>query len=108
VLREAALWAASHFATRRPESDETTRLVFETTCQWHAPPANRCIEAMEADRNAGLTTREAAGRLRRFAPNLLSNPERSVRVRRMAGLFRDVQIWLLIVAAVVSGLLLNS
>jgi len=75
---------------------------------WHALDPEGVVAAFDTDLEGGLTSEEAGVRLESVGPNVVSSAPRWVRTRRLLNQFNDVLIWLLIVAAVVSGLLLDA
>jgi len=75
---------------------------------WHAQPVDAVVDALGSDIGHGLTHVEATTRRTRFGPNELSRPQRWVRTKRLVRQFQDVLIWLLLVAAAVSGFVLNA
>jgi Ca2+-transporting ATPase len=76
--------------------------------RWYALPADEAVEMLGSNAAKGLDDGEVARRLQEHGPNQLSEDEGPSRVAILAGQFRDVLIWILIVAAAVSGLLLNE
>jgi P-type Ca2+ transporter type 2C len=75
---------------------------------WHGISVEETLDRLGSDPDRGLSEVEASDRLEIYGPNHLQEPERWVRVRRVADQFRDVLIWLLIVAALASGVLLRA
>lgn len=75
---------------------------------WHSVRCQDVAEELKTNQTAGLTQAEAARRLALFGPNRMGEPERWVRTRRMARQFGDALIWVLLIAAAASGLLLGA
>ncbi len=75
---------------------------------WHALPAPDVAEAMATDLEAGLAAAEAARRREEHGPNQLLVTRRWARLRILVRQFADVLIGLLVIAALISGFLLNS
>ncbi len=75
---------------------------------WHALPPDAVLDALGTDAEKGLTSAEAANRLATHGPNVVGDEQRWIRLRRFVDQFQDVLIWLLLVAAAVSGLLLGA
>ncbi|MEK7348045.1 MAG: cation-translocating P-type ATPase [Candidatus Eisenbacteria bacterium] len=68
----------------------------------HAAPALDVVSRAGSDSLRGLTDGEAARRLARHGPNLLEEPTPVSRWARLALQFRDVVVWILLVAAGIS------
>lgn len=66
------------------------------------------LAALESDRRAGLTAAEAARRLEETGPNRLGDEGAPSRWAILRHQFTDVMIWILLAAALVSGLLLDE
>jgi Ca2+-transporting ATPase len=75
---------------------------------WHAAPRQEVAERLQTDANDGLTSEDAGRRLETHGPNQLAQTRSWVRLRRLGNQFRDALVWLLIVAAVISGLVLDA
>lgn len=75
---------------------------------WHARTAGETAQALGVDPDTGLATGEARRRVAEHSPNVLTPPQRWVRLKMLARQFADVLIALLVVAALVSGFLLDS
>lgn len=67
--------------------------------------AEKVIRSLDTDSNNGLPGSEAAARLARYGRNQLTQAPPEPWWRRLARQFADVLIWILITAAVVSGIL---
>ncbi len=76
--------------------------------QWHAVAVGEVVDAFGSDVGHGLTHLDAADRLNKHGPNELSQQLHWTRLKRLARQFQDVLIWLLLVAAAVSGFVLNA
>jgi len=75
---------------------------------WHSLPAEEVAAALGGDPVDGLTSAEAARRLAETGPNAIGEEGGPGRLSILAHQFTDVMIWILIVAALVSGLLLDE
>lgn len=71
---------------------------------WHALPAEAVLQKLDSS-PLGLTSREAAERLRRIGPNELVQTARISPFRILLGQFTDVLVIVLIIAAVISAVL---
>src|SRR5688500_15223030 len=71
----------------------------------HAVDADEVIRTLGADATAGLQSGTAGERLQRFGRNELAQAPPEPWWRRLARQFTDLLIWVLIAAALVSGLL---
>src|SRR5688500_9054993 len=71
----------------------------------HVGAAEDVMRTLGADASAGLTGSVATERLARFGRNELAEPPREPWWRRLARQFADLLIWILIAAAVISGVL---
>jgi P-type Ca2+ transporter type 2C len=74
----------------------------------HSLPAAAVVEALGSDPDVGLDDAEATRRLAEEGPNALAESERDSRLRRLIDQFKSVLIWLLIVAAAISGVMLGE
>lgn len=79
-----------------------------TRRSWHATDLDEVAALLDTDLEHGLSTEEAARRLEIHGPNRISRPARWTRLKRVASQFDDVLIWLLLVAAAISGVFLGS
>lgn len=79
-----------------------------TRQEWHAMSVEDVVQALSTDVGDGLDPNEASQRLERHGPNRISEPPRWTRLKRLLSQFNDVLIWLLLVAAFVSGAVLGS
>lgn len=71
-------------------------------------PVSDVADRLETDLDHGLTTEQAKRLLSEHGPNRISDPAKWVRLKRLASQFNDVLIWLLLIAALVSGVILGS
>ncbi|QKT04497.1 cation-transporting P-type ATPase [Ectothiorhodospiraceae bacterium 2226] len=71
---------------------------------WHALSVQEVTRALESDEH-GLTSEEAQARLAQYGPNRLPDAGRRGPLRRFLSQFNNVIIYLLMVAAVITGLL---
>ena len=71
----------------------------------HAVDAGAVVRTLGTDADSGLTGAAAAERLARYGPNELAQEPPEPWWRRLARQFADLLIWVLIGAAIVSGLL---
>jgi Ca2+-transporting ATPase len=76
--------------------------------EWHALSVEQTLARLTTDAAAGLSAVEAAGRLGRYGRNELAGRAGPTRLQIFGNQFRDVMIWLLLVAAAVSGVLLDE
>jgi len=76
--------------------------------RWHASSIAEVADRLESDLTSGLSAAEAERRLAIHGLNQLAKSRGWVRLRRLANQFRDVLVWLLIGAAVISALFLNA
>ncbi len=75
---------------------------------WHAITTEETVAALETDGIAGLRAADARDRLARYGRNVLETEGGPSRLSLLLGQFSDVLVWLLIVAAAISGLLLQE
>ena len=75
---------------------------------WHASTVAETIAELRTDTGAGLDSAVAEQRLEAEGPNQLTHERRWTRTKRLAAQFNDVLIWLLLVAAAVSGFVLDA
>ncbi len=76
--------------------------------QWHGLDVAQVIASLETDLESGLTAAEARDRLHRDGPNEISAGDTESAWQRLATQFRDVLIWILLIAAAISGLVLDE
>ncbi|MEX0702593.1 MAG: cation-translocating P-type ATPase [Planctomycetales bacterium] len=67
--------------------------------------ASEVVALLGVDQERGLSEREALERSERFGPNRLAEAPAVPIWRKLANQFRDLMIWILVVAAVISGAL---
>ena len=75
---------------------------------WYSLTLEDVAEALESDSTQGLKDSEASARLATFGANTIDRTEGWIRSRRMGRQFSDALIWVLLVAAAASGLLLGA
>ncbi len=75
---------------------------------WHATGVDEAVAALGADLASGLASAEAAARLAEYGPNELGGAGGPSRWRILVSQFTDMLIFVLLVAAVVSGALLQE
>ena len=71
----------------------------------HAVESEEVIRSLDTDSNRGLSSSEAGDRLARYGHNELAQAPREPWWRRLARQFADLLIWILIAAAIISGVL---
>ncbi|MFQ3677836.1 MAG: cation-transporting P-type ATPase [Fimbriimonadaceae bacterium] len=72
---------------------------------WHQLTVDEAVERVESDLGVGLTDDEVAKRLERYGPNRLPEVERQGPIVRFLLQFHNVLIYVLLAAAVLTGLL---
>jgi Ca2+-transporting ATPase len=72
---------------------------------WHALEVNELSRALHSDTERGLTATEAAARLAQHGPNELPQAPPASPLKLFLGQFSSLIVWVLIGAAIVSGLL---
>ncbi len=77
----------------------------ERTPAWHALSEKEVAGQLEVDPREGLTDEEAAARLESFGPNRLPEEEGPGALARLIAQFRNVLIYILLVAAVFTAFL---
>jgi len=75
---------------------------------WHAMTVDEVLETLGTDATGGLSQEEAARRLAEVGPNNLGSDTGPSRLSLFLHQFRDVLIWVLLVAALISGFLLEE
>jgi P-type Ca2+ transporter type 2C len=75
---------------------------------WHSLPLEAVVAALGGDAHRGLTSAEASRRLADTGPNALGEDSGAGRWAILAHQFGDILIWILLVAALISGLLLDE
>jgi Ca2+-transporting ATPase len=86
---------------RSPHSDAESK----QTPSWHALDVDQVVAAITSDLERGLTADEATRRLREHGPNRLTEAPPIPWWRKLAAQFRDLVIWILIVAALIAGVM---
>ncbi|MEZ0396868.1 MAG: cation-translocating P-type ATPase [Anaerolineales bacterium] len=76
----------------------------QSSQEWHSLPAEAVLEHLQV-REDGLTTAEAAKRLAQYGPNQLTEKPRPGFLSMLWDQINSFVVWLLIVAAVISGLI---
>jgi Ca2+-transporting ATPase len=71
----------------------------------HAQSAESVLQSLSTDERAGLSAREVDERRDKYGPNELAAAAQEPLWRKFLGQFNDLVIWILIVAAIVSGIL---
>ncbi|MFW6260663.1 MAG: cation-transporting P-type ATPase [Spirochaetota bacterium] len=66
---------------------------------WKSSPAATVLEEMGADRERGLSPQQAAERRERYGENRLREGRKTTIVERFVGQFRNVLIYILLIAA---------
>lgn len=96
------------WSTLQPPTDGSTHGSGPSARPWHAETG--AVTALESgvDPTHGLTTQEAWRRLAAHGPNTMVPERRGTALRRLGSQFGDVLIWLLIIAALASGFLLDA
>jgi P-type Ca2+ transporter type 2C len=74
----------------------------------HSSTADVVVEMLGTDLDVGLDDAEVTRRLDAHGPNALTESKRAGRLKRLAEQFKSVLIWLLIVAAAISGVMLGE
>ncbi|MBX9790430.1 MAG: cation-translocating P-type ATPase [Pirellulales bacterium] len=85
--------------------ESSTAITDEMIDTAHSRPLSELLAELSADTEHGLKSAEAAARLGRFGPNRLAEAPPVPLWRKLLDEFKDLVIWILIVAAIISGLL---
>jgi len=72
--------------------------------EWHANSAGGVIKELVSSRSKGLSEAEVQKRFGKFGKNVLREYKRKSRLRVFLGQFNSLLVWVLIVAAILSGL----
>ena len=72
---------------------------------WHTMEVDTVLDELDSNRETGLSDEQARGRLEEHGPNKLPEPEKRGWLARLVAQFKNVLIYLLLVAAVVAALL---
>ena len=75
---------------------------------WHALAVQQAAAELGADLKSGLSSDEVAHRLARVGPNVLRTQAGPSRIRLFLNQFADALIWVLLVAAFISGVILDD
>src|SRR3990170_3220317 len=75
---------------------------------WHALAVQQAAAELGADLKSGLSSDEVAHRLARVGPNVLQTQAGPSRIRLFLNQFADALIWVLLVAAFISGVILDD
>ncbi|MGQ9683601.1 MAG: cation-translocating P-type ATPase [Anaerolineae bacterium] len=75
---------------------------------WHALTASEALETAGVDADLGLRTEDALRRLEEVGPNQLAAVPKPSALQQFAGQFNDLIVWVLLVAALVSGPVLGE
>lgn len=76
-----------------------------STPPWHTQPIDAVIKQLESDAKHGLSEAVAAERMQQFGPNALHEQPRPTFWQRLLAQFQSFVIYILIFAAILSGLL---
>jgi Ca2+-transporting ATPase len=72
---------------------------------WHSLSVEHALKALGSDAENGLSNEEAHKRLEQYGRNELTEQPRAGFLQRLANQFKDIVIWLLIFAAIISAVL---
>jgi P-type Ca2+ transporter type 2C len=72
---------------------------------WHHLSVERMTQELTVDPVKGLTSDEVVQRRERYGPNSLNESAAVPLWKKLAGQFRDLVIWILIVAAIIAGVM---
>ena len=81
---------------QHPEQDEARQ------SPWHTRSADEALEALETDRESGLTEQEAESRLERYGPNTIRRDEGDPWWKVLLRQILDPLVYILLIAAAVS------
>jgi Ca2+-transporting ATPase len=87
----------------RPPQRTEARAVSPNQTPWHARDLEKVAQELKTDAARGLAAAEAAQRLAEHGRNQLAEAAPDPWWRKLASQFRDLVIWILIVAAVIAG-----
>jgi Ca2+-transporting ATPase len=76
--------------------------------KWHSLQINEVERTLESNRKTGLTSSEASDRLEIYGKNEIGEKEKSVVLKMLLSQFNDIMVWILAVAAVISGVVLKE
>ncbi len=75
---------------------------------WHNLPVSQVERLLDTNLDAGLSSNEAQDRTERYGPNEFESGQTSSAWKILLSQFNDFMIWVLIVAALISGLVLGE
>ncbi|MBT8213197.1 MAG: ATPase, partial [Acidimicrobiia bacterium] len=75
---------------------------------WHAETVGAVAAALDTDPQDGLAPGDVAARLERYGPNTIGEESGPSRLRIFLAQFADVLVWVLLVAAFISGVILGE
>src|SRR4030067_685442 len=76
-----------------------------TELQWHTMQANEVVKSLDTSVDSGLSLNEAENRLEKYGYNQLEEKEGAAPWVIFLGQFNNFIVWVLIAAAIVSGML---
>ena len=94
--------ASESGTTEQPARLESTG---HTSVPWHALPVKEVVQRLAGNVDQGLSNEEAAARRAKFGPNVLAEAPAPPLWKRFLGQFRELVVWILIAAALISGVL---
>jgi Ca2+-transporting ATPase len=83
-----------------PQIDKDSELIVDSP---HASDVDALVSLLRSDRARGLSAAEASERLTKLGPNELAESPPVPAWKKLVGQFKELVIWILIVAAVISG-----
>ncbi|MDD5448579.1 MAG: HAD-IC family P-type ATPase [Actinomycetota bacterium] len=86
---------------------EKEEIAFEKR-DWHILPAQDCLELLATDLEKGLSSQEAQRRLGIYGYNRLKETKKKSLLTRFLMQFNDFMIWVLLCAALISGVVLRE
>ena len=84
------------------------RMDTQSPHKWHAHPVSKVEELLETNVQEGLSDKEVEQRRERYGLNELEAGKRTPAIRIFLSQFNDFMIWVLVVAAVISGVVLKE
>jgi len=78
--------------------------ILDPALEWYRMPVREATQLLEIDPHHGLSTDEVARRLERYGPNQLEEAPRRPAWKRFLDQFKDLMVYILLGAAVVSAL----
>lgn len=91
----------SHVDTAHPQGNRPP----DERAAWHSLSAEAVLACLQADRERGLSTQEVLRRLRQWGPNRLEQTAKRGPFKRFLAQFHNVLIYVLLTAAIGTGLL---